>query len=597
MAASTAARTSAGNAGSEEFIFLISVAFAAGVWVLALPKSATEFKDVTWEDVAPYYEELAARPLDRESVESWLQDWSDFEAMLAEAAALAHFAYACNTADAASERAQLRFGSEIDPKADEQRARLQRRLVDLGYVTPDLATTVRRFRNQIELFRQANVPLFAELAKQSTGWAKAIGALTVDWEGQEKTPAQMWPYLEDPIRSVRERAFRKQFQPYIEQRDVLADFFDRMYDLRQQIAENSGFANFRDYAHREKNRFDYTPDDCFRFHEAVEQVVGPASQRLLERRRKHLGVDRLRPWDLWVDPKGRPALHPYADVDDFISRADRVFGQVDPDFGRYFERMADAKLLDLENRKGKAPGGYCDSLPYQKMPLIFMNAVNIDEDLRTLLHESGHCFHVFEASNLPYLFQRHPGAEMAEVASMSMELLAAPFIDSGHGGYYDEPEAQRSRRSLLERTVLFFTHCASVDAFQQWIYTTPEGRDRDARDEKWLELRKRFEGDAVDWSGLDAERVARWYFQPHFWDYPFYYIEYGIAQLGALQVWRNSLSDRAGAVRRYREALALGATRPLPELYNAAGARLIFDSEGMRELIDLAEDELASLDD
>ena len=225
-----------------------------------------------------------------------------------------------------------------------------------------------------------------------------------------------------------------------------------------------------------------------------------------------------------------------------------------------------------------------------------MNAVNIDEDVRTLLHEAGHSFHVFEAARLPLLFQRHPGAEMAEVASMSMELLSAPFIDQDHGGYYAEPDAERSRRGLLERAVLFFTHCASVDAFQHWIYTAPEGRDRDARDRKWLELRRRFEGDFVDWSGLDAERIARWYFQPHFFDYPFYYIEYGIAQLGALQVWRNSLSDRKEAVRKYRAALALGATRPLPELYQAAGARMIFDAEGMRELIDLAEEELATLD-
>src|SRR5260370_4971726 len=258
--------------------------------------------------------------------------------------------------------------------------------------------------------------------------------------------------------------------------------------------------------------------------------------------------------------------------------------------------MAKAGLLGLDNRKGKAPGGYCDSLPVRKMPLIFMNAVDVDEDVRTLLHESGHCFHVFEAAELPLLFQRHPGAEMAEVASMSMELLAAPYIDRDHGGYYSEADAQRARRALLERAVHFFTHCASVDAFQQWMYTHPEGRDADARDQKWLELRRRFEGDTVDWSGLDSGRIARWDFQPHFFEYPFYYIEYGIAQLGALQVWRNSLADREGAVRKYREALALGATRPLPELYRAAGARLIFDSAGMRELIDLVEEELAKVD-
>jgi oligoendopeptidase F len=564
--------------------------------VIALPQTSDAFKSATWKDVAPFYEELAARPLNRDNVEEWLTDWSRFESLLAEAAALANFAYCIDTADSAAEEAHLRFGSDIDPKADEQRSRLQRRLIDLGYVRPGLEVMVRKFRNQVELFSEANVPIFGELARLSTEWAKVIGAMTVDWDGIEKTPQQMWPYLEASDRSVRERAFRSQFKPYIEQRDTLAEFFDRMYDLRQQVARNAGFANYRDYVHREKNRFDYTPDDCFRFHEAVETAVRPAVQRLLEVRRKHLGVDRLRPWDNWVDPKGRTPLKPYADVGELIDQSAGVFGHVDPDFRAYFKTMAGADLLDLDNRKGKAPGGFCDSLPVRKLPLIFMNAVGIDEDVRTLLHEAGHSFHVFEAAQLPLIFQRHPGAEMAEVASMSMELLASPHIDRRHGGYYAEEDVPRARRNLLERTVHFFSHCASVDAFQQWIYTNPDGRDADARDQKWLELRRRFEGDTVDWSGLDRERIARWYFQPHFFEYPFYYIEYGIAQLGALQVWRNSLRDRGEAVRKYREALALGATRPLPELYRAAGARLMFDADGMRELMDLAEEVLSTLD-
>ena len=564
--------------------------------VIALPDTSEAFKTATWRDVAPFYEELAARPLGGDNVEDWLADWSRFESLLAEAASLANFAYCINTADSGAEEAHLRFGSEIDPKADEQRSRLQRRLIDLGYVRPGLEVMVSKFRNQVELFSEANVPIFSELARLSTEWAKVNGAMTVDWDGVEKTPQQMWPYLEANDRGVRERAFRAQFRPYIEQRDALANFFDRMYDLRQKAARNAGFDNYRDYVHRDKNRFDYTPDDCFRFHEAVETAVRPAIQRLLEVRRKHLGVDRLRPWDNWVDPKGRTPLKPYANVGELIDHSIGVFGHVDPDFRGYFQTMAGADLLDLDNRKGKAPGGFCDSLPVRKLPLIFMNAVGIDEDVRTLLHEAGHSFHVFEAARLPLIFQRHPGAEMAEVASMSMELLASPYIDRAHGGYYAEEDVPRARRNLLERTVHFFSHCASVDAFQQWIYTNPEGRDADARDQKWLELRRRFEGDIVDWSGLDRERIARWYFQPHFFEYPFYYIEYGIAQLGALQVWRNSLRDRAEAVRRYREALALGATRPLPELYRAAGARLIFDADGMRELIDLVEEVLSTLD-
>jgi oligoendopeptidase F len=563
--------------------------------VLTRPETPDAFKDATWEDVLPYYEALAARPLDRSNVEAWLADWSAFESLLSEAGALASFAYTCDTSDPAREEAQLRFGTQISPKAREQRARLQERLVELDYERPGLETTVQRFRNQMELFSAANVPLFAQLSKLETEWSKINGAMTVEWDGEEKTPSQLLPFLQSNDRAIRERAFKLRAKPYIEQRDPLADIFNRMYDLRQQVARNSGFENFRDFTHREKNRFDYTPEDCLRFHEAVETAVLPAVKRIMDRRRRQMGLDSLRPWDVTADTMGRPALKPFEDIPTFIDRAGAVFGRVDPDFRTYYRSMADAQLLDLDNRKGKAPGAYCQTLAFRKMPLIFMNAVGVDRDVSTLLHESGHAFHSMEASRLPLLFQRHPGSEMAEVASMSMELLAAPFIDHDSGGYYSEEDARRSRAELMEGIVLFFPHCASVDAFQHWIYLDRDGRDAGARDRKWLELRRRFEGPSVDWNGLDAERIARWYQQPHFFGSPFYYIEYGIAQLGALQVWRNSLRDRGQAVRKYREALALGATRPLPELFQAAGARLIFDSDGMGELISLVEQEMAKL--
>jgi oligoendopeptidase F len=562
-----------------------------------LPESPDAFADATWKDISPYYEALATVPLDRANVEGWLADWSRFESLLSEAGALASFAYTCDTSDSAREAAQLRFGSQISPKAREQRVRLQERLVALDYVRPGIETMVQRFRNQMRLFSAANVPLFGELSKLETEWSKVNGAMTVEWDGEPKTPSQLLPYLESTDRAVRERAFRLRAQPYIEQRPVLAGIFDRMYDLRQQLARNAGFANFRDYAHLEKNRFDYTPDDCLRFHEAVESAVLPAVERIMRRRRGHMGLDPLRPWDLTADPRGRSPLKPFQDIATFIDRAGDVFAHVDPEFRTYYRRMADANLLDLDNRKGKAPGGYCQTLAFRQMPLIFMNAVGVDEDVRTLLHESGHAFHSFEASALPLLFQRHPGSEMAEVASMSMELLAMPFIDTDNGGYYREDDAVRSRADLLEGIVLFFPHCASVDALQHWIYLNDDGRDAGSRDRKWLELRRRFEGTAVDWDGVESERIARWYQQPHFFGSPFYYIEYGIAQLGALQVWRNSLRDPQDAVRNYRGALALGATKPLPDLFKAAGARLMFDSEGMKELITVVEEELEKLHD
>jgi oligoendopeptidase F len=565
--------------------------------VISIPASSDAFKDATWDEILPYYEELAQRPLDRSNVESWLTDWSTFESLLSEAAALAGFAYSCDTADPAREAAELRFGAQISPQARKQRFRLQERLVALDYVRPGLETTVERFRNQMRLFSEANVPIFGELSRLETEWSKLNGAMTVRWEGQEKTPSQLLPFLQSGDRAVRERAFRLRAHPYIEQRDALAAIFDRMYDLRQELARNAGFENYRDYTHLEKNRFDYTPDDCRRFHEAVEEAVLPAVERLMKKRRAQMGLDELRPWDVIADPLGRPALKPFDDIATFVERAGDVFGHVDGDFRDYFRRMADADLLDLENRKGKAPGAYCQTLAFRKMPLIFMNAVGVDGDVRTLLHESGHAFHSLEAAALPLLFQRHPGSEMAEVASMSMELLAAPYINRDAGGYYDAKGARRSYADLLQGVILFFPHCASVDAFQQWAYVDREGRDGHARDRKWLELRRRFEGTSVEWDGLDAERVARWYQQPHFFGSPFYYIEYGIAQLGALQVWRNSLKDPTAAVRSYRQALALGATRRLPDLFKAAGARLMFDSAGIRELIELAEEELSRLED
>jgi oligoendopeptidase F len=508
---------------------------------------------------------------------------------------LASYDYSRDTGDPARESAQLRFGTQISPQAQERRVRLQARLVKLGYMRAGLETTVERFRNQMRIFNEANVPLAAELSRLTTRWSKLVAAMSVQWEGVEKTPAQLLPYLEAPNRAVRERAFKLRAKPYIEQRDAIADIFDAMYDLRQQTARNAGFENFRDYAHQEKNRFAYTPDDCMRFHEAVEEAVLPAVDRILDRRRRAMKVDRLKPWDTAVDPLGRAALKPFTDMDSFIDRAASVFGHVDPDFRGYYETMVDAKLLDLDNRKGKAPGAYSQTLAFRKQPVIFMNAVGVDDDVRTLLHESGHAFHSFEAARLPILFQRHPGSEMAEVASMSMELLAAPFIGKESGGFYNVEQQRRSRAEHLEGIVMFFPHCASVDAFQHWIYLDEAGRSRDARDAMWLELRARFEGDAVDWTRLDRERIARWYQQPHFFSSPFYYIEYGIAQLGALQIWRNSLIDPKEAVRKYRAALALGATQPLPELFRAAGARLIFDSAGMRELIDVVEQEIAKL--
>ena len=558
-----------------------------------LPKSPEALASATWDDVAPYYEALATVPLSADTAASWLRDWSRLEELIGEAAAVATIEYTCDTENAAKEAAHLRFAAEIAPKQDEQQVRLARRLLDLGWDDPELATVLRRLRTDAKLFREENVHLFAELEELETSYDKITGALTVDWDGERLTIPQLQPFLKQRNRPVRERAFRAMAAPYLAERTRLADMFDAAYARRQEIARNAGFANYRDYVFQSKYRFDYTPADTVRFHEAVEATVVPAVERLVEYRRQRLGLDVVRPWDLAVDPDRAEPLVPFRDVTELVDRAKEIFDCVDAELGRNFRAMADNRLLDLDSRPGKAPGGYCMTLPFRGEPFVFMNAAGVPEDVSTLVHEAGHCFHGVAAHRLPYIWQRATGMEAAELASMTMELLAGPHL-ARPAGYYDRRDVRHAWVDHLEDVLMSLAHIASVDAFQSWIYTSGEGGDRDARDRAWLRIRSRFER-GVDWRGLDQERIARWYRQSHIFTAPFYYIEYGIAQLGALQIWRHSLSDYRGAVNRYKSALALGGTRPLPEIYEAAGAALIFDAKRMGELVSLVEDRIETL--
>ena len=553
------------------------------------------FANATWEDILPYYRWLQERPLDEGTVEAWLADWSRLEELIYDAASRSGVAYTTDTADADKEATYLRFTSEIGPQVDEQQVSLMRRLLESGFQRDDMATVIRRFRNQIEIFRDENMPIETELAKLTAKYQKITGAMTVEWDGEEKTIPQLRPFLEEPDRELRKRAFMKIHEPYIAARDELAGLFTEQFGLREQLARNAGFETYRDYIFREKNRFDYTPQDCESFHRAVEETVVPAVERIMARRKEKMGVDSFRPWDVNADPEGRPGLKPFDNVDDFVERAVGIFGKVDTTLGGYFDHMVEKRLLDLDSRKGKAPGGYCTSFPASGEPFIFMNSVGMGGDVTTLLHEAGHAFHVFEAYRQPLIWQRHPGSEMAEVASMTMELLTAPYLAREDGGYYSAADARRARIDHLEHILIMLPHIASVDAFQHWIYTSGEGADADARDTAWLEIRSRFER-GIDWSGLDTQRTARWYMQLHIFLFPFYYIEYGIAQLGALQVWRNALSDPQGALEAYRAALSLGATKPLPELFETAGAKLAFDSQTMGELVRLIEKQIDELE-
>lgn len=558
-----------------------------------LPDSSTALTDASWEEIAAWYDDLASVDLDTVPVEEWLATWSRLDELVTEAASLAMIAYTCDTADRAKEAAHLRFSTGILPQLGEKEVALARKLVEASPARGDLATVIRRFATAIEIFREESVPLVAEVEGMAARYQQVTGGMTAEWEGTRVPLPRLAPFLKSEDRSLRERAWHASVRPYVEARETLASLFDEMVDRRQRIARNAGFADFRDYIFRAKYRFDYTPADTERLHEAIAGTVGPAVTRAMDARRERLGLDRLRPWDTTVAVWQEGALRPYRDVAELEERAARIFEEISPDFGRQFRTMMTEGLLDLESREGKAPGGYCDTLHARGRPFVFMNAAGIPEDVTTLLHEAGHCFHAFASHAQPFIWQRHPGAESAELASMSMELLAAPHL-ARPVGYYSETEALSARLEHLEDLLLSLTHIASVDAFQSWIYTAPEGADAMARDLRWLELRERFDP-GVDWSGLETERIARWYRQLHIFLYPFYYIEYAIAQIGALQVWRNYRKDPAGAVAAYRRFLALGATRPLPELYRAAGVELSFDAATLAGLVAEVEEEMAEL--
>src|ERR1043166_9712560 len=382
-------------------------------------------------------------------------------------------AYTSDTTDPRKEAAYLRFATEIVPRAEEQSVRLARRLVAVGVVPAGLETTVARFRTSIEIFREANVPLFAELEELAARYQRITGGMLAEWEGEKRPIPQLAPFLQEQDRTVRERAYRAMVAPYLGQRPALAELFGQMHELRQRVARQAGFDDYLSFSFRAKHRFDYTPDDCARFHDAVEAVVVPAQARVLAARRERLGLDVLRPWDLGVNPYRAEPLRPFPEGPALAKQAERLMTNLDPLLGREILLMIDEGLLDLDSRKGKAPGGYCDTLHVRGRPFIFMNAAGVLEDVVTLLHEAGHAFHAFATHRLPYVWQRHPGAEAAELASMGMELLAAAHLGPP-AGMLDERDAAIARLDHLERTLSALAHIASVDAFQAWLYTSPD---------------------------------------------------------------------------------------------------------------------------
>jgi oligoendopeptidase F len=569
-----------------------------------------------WTQIAPLFDQLearAARCASAADLERWLLDWSELTAALDEEAARRYIAMTCHTDNADAEKAYLHFVENVEPQLKPRQFALEKIYIHRRGELHESQTENnsgargarpsenryfvfdRDVKNHVELFRPENVALETEDAKHCQQYQKLAGSLTVNFRGQEKTLVQMGRFLEEPDRALRQEAWELVTRRRLQEAEKFNDIFDQLVKLRQQVAHNAGFKNYRDYAFRRLGRFDYTPQDCSHFHDAVAREIMPVVRELQADRRRRLGLDKLHPghlhpWDLAVDPENRPPLKPFAEVGEMTARTQKIFDRLDGELAGGFRQMQDLRLLDLDNRKGKAPGGYQQNLAEARVPFIFMNAVGQQRDVETILHEAGHAFHALACrSEDLHAYRNGPPIEFCEVASMGMELLGHEFIEE----FYSGADANRARRVHLEGIIGVFPWIATVDAFQHWIYTHP-GHSRAERAAAWLELMDRFGGD-VDWTGYEAARAHLWHRQLHIFLHPFYYIEYGIAQLGALQVWANSKRDKARALGDYKKALVLGGSRPLPELFAAAGCKFQFDAAAIRPLVQLTSTELRKL--
>ncbi len=533
-----------------------------------------------WDDVAPLFSELERRTLGKvEHLERSLLDLSELLAALDEEGSIRYVQMTVDTTNPVFEQAYLHFVSEIRPKVQEATQRVLRKWVGSpAWVQLDsqrYGVLKRRVENELALFREENLPLEVEEHKLSQQYQKVMAAMTVEHEGRELTLQQMARFLEDPDRQVRARAWEKIAERRLQDLLELDSIFNELVRLRHRQARNAGFEHFWDYGFRKRERFDYTTEDCLQFHQAVERYVVPLLREVQKRRAQQMGLKRFRPWDTLADPWGRPPLRPFQHAAELVEGAGEVFQRVDPTLGAQFTRMADLGLLDLESRKGKAPGGYQAELAERRLPFIFMNAVGRDADVWTLFHEAGHAFHVFATRTEPLYLHRHPPAEFAEVASMGMELLSEPHVEV----FYQGEDAARSRQERFYAIVRLLGWVATVDAFQHWLYLHPEHTAAERR-KVWRDLALRF-GGLEDWTGYEEALENDWHRQLHLFEYPLYYIEYGIAQLGALGLWLNANKDPQRAVEQYKQALACGGSRPLPELFQRAGVPFDFGPDAV----------------
>ena len=551
------------------------------------------FAVTDWDALKPFFKNLLERNIDTaEKLEQWLLDQSELEAVVSEDACWRQIKMTCDTENKALEAAFNFYCMELQPKIQPYADALNKKLINHPLATELNAekyfTYLRSIRKSIELFREENIPLQSELAVMQQQFGVISGKMTVSINGHEYTLQQAAKFYQSHDRKLREETYRKIQERRLRDKDALDKLYNQLIEKRNAEALNAGFGNYRDYRFKELGRFDYTKDDCYAFHAAVKQHVLPLVNLIYERKKEKLGVDVLRPWDTEAEPEGSPALQPFITSEELISKSIECFKKLRPFFGECLVKMNALKHLDLESRMGKAPGGYNCPLAESGAPFIFMNAAGQMQDLITMVHEGGHAVHSFLAHPLPLTgFKEYP-MEIAEVASMAMELFSMEHWDVF---FTDAGQLKKAREYQLERVITIFPWIATVDKFQHWIYENP-AHSLEERTAKWNEVLNEFSDNVIDYSGLENYRSNLWQKQLHLFEVPFYYIEYGIAQLGAIGLWMQFKKDKEGAMDNYCNALGLGATKTLPQLFKTAGLNFDFSPAQIKVLMEFVKSEM-----
>ena len=572
------------------------MAYSADIQKLKHSFLPEHFSLTDWATLEPYFIQLQNKEINSsEDLEQWLKDMSEMEAFISEDACWRQVRMTCDTENKTLEEAFNFFFMEIQPKIQPYADILNKKLVDCpftkGLDQEKYFTYLRSVRKSIDLFREANIPLQAEAAVLQQQYGSIAGKMMIEQDGQEYTLQQAGKFLESEDRQIRETVYKKIAERRLVDKEPLNELFSKLIALRHQVALNAGFSNYRDYKFAEMGRFDYTPASCFQFHEAVKKEVVPLVNQIYQEQQQRLGLDTMRPWDTEAEPAGIEPLRPFADGRDLLDKSIKCLDALNPFFGDCLRKMDALNHLDLDSRKGKAPGGYNMPLAESGAPFIFMNAASQMSDLTTMVHEGGHAIHSFLAHELELTgFKEYP-TEMAEVASMSMELFTMDHWDV----FFDnEEEMKRAKRHQLERVITIFPWIATIDKFQHWVYENPS-HTIEERKENWLRILNEFATSAIDYSGLEAFRSYNWQRQLHLFEVPFYYIEYGIAQLGAIGMWKQYRDNPEKGLENYMKGLSLGGTKTLPDLYAAAGIDFDFSPEKISELMIFVKDELEKL--